>query len=165
MQQENSFKPINTLICMVGLPRAGKSTIALKMNYPIVNIDSIRLALHGQAFIPEAEELVWSMAMIFVRSLFNAGHAIVTLDATNTTIERRKKWISKDWQTVFCPVKTSKEECIERAISSGKDYLIPVIERMSESFEDFSEKELSKCLIIFPTKEEMEENHGRLRRE
>ncbi len=36
-----------TLILMVGLPRSGKTTRARQIDHPIVNPDSIRLALHA----------------------------------------------------------------------------------------------------------------------
>ena len=81
---------------MVGLPRSGKTTRALELGYPIVCPDAIRLAIHGQAFIPEAEPVVWAHAKIMARALFLAGHNDVTIDATNTTFKRREFWIEED---------------------------------------------------------------------
>lgn len=46
-----------TVILTSGLPRSGKTTWALKQSLSIVNRDAIRLALHGQPFIPEAEDI------------------------------------------------------------------------------------------------------------
>ncbi|KKK82651.1 hypothetical protein LCGC14_2801230, partial [marine sediment metagenome] len=46
------------LILTVGLPRSGKSTWARKQGHPIVNPDSIRLALYGEPFIEEAEPMI-----------------------------------------------------------------------------------------------------------
>ena len=124
------------LICTVGLPRSGKTTWAKEQLSPIVNPDSIRLALHGQRYQPEAEHFVWAIAKVMVRSLFLAGHDFVIVDATNTTEKRRKDWVSDEWETVFHHIKTSKEVCIERAQSANDAEIIPVIERMSENFEE-----------------------------
>ena len=74
-----------TLILTVGLPRSGKSIWAKKQGIPIVNPDSIRLALHGKAFILEAEDFVWTIAYTMARALFLAGHETVIIDATNIT--------------------------------------------------------------------------------
>lgn len=123
-------KPI--LIATVGLPRSGKTTWARNSRWlgPVVNPDSIRLALHGQRFCASAEPFVWAIAKIMVRSLFLAGHSMVILDATNTTRKRRDEWQSDDWITYFKVLPTSKEECLLRA--AGDTKIIPVIERMKE---------------------------------
>jgi len=119
---------MNTLYVTVGLPRSGKSTWARQQRVPIVNPDSIRLALHGQRFYPPAEPFVWAMADLMVRALFIAGHNKVILDATNTTKSRRDKWLSVKWTTCYVLFGTEKEECIRRA---GDDSgLIKVIELM-----------------------------------
>jgi len=121
------------LILTVGLPRSGKSTWAKQQGYPIVNPDSIRLALHGQRFEKLAEPFVWAIAKTMVRSLFLAGHDTVIVDATNTTQGRRDEWESDEWQVTCRIIATSEEECIRRA---GDDQeIIPVIERMAERFE------------------------------
>lgn len=67
------------LLVTVGLPRSGKSTWAKQQGAPVVNPDAIRLALHGQAFLQEAEPLVWVMAKYMVEALFLAGHSTVIL--------------------------------------------------------------------------------------
>lgn len=124
------------LILTVGLPRSGKSTWAKKysklMGTPIVNPDSIRLALHGKAFEPLAEEFVWAIAKIMVRSLFLSGHEEVILDATNITKKRRDMWKSPDWITKCVLFNETKEECIKRTTDPE---LIKVITRMNEQFE------------------------------
>lgn len=116
----------------VGLPRSGKSTWAQEQTFPIVNPDSIRLALHGEPFIKAAEPMVWCLAKYMVKALFNAGHFFVILDATNITKERRDFWMNDDWECLYQYFSTSKETCIERAIKSHREDLIPVIERMAK---------------------------------
>ena len=123
------------LICTVGLPRSGKSTWARKQGHPIVNPDSVRLAMHGQRFQALAEPFVWAVVHCMVKALFLAGHNVVILDATNTTKKRRDEWISKGWDTVFLVVGTLAHECIRRAKAEGDEVIIPVIERMYESYE------------------------------
>ena len=124
-----------TLYILIGLPRSGKSTYAQSMGHPIVNPDSIRIALHGQAFIKKAEPFVWAIAHKMVESLFLAGHNDVVLDATNTTSKRRKEWLSDAWDCRYIYLERPQHICVERAKSSGMDYLIPDIERMAKSLE------------------------------
>jgi len=123
------------LYLTVGLPYSGKSTWAKRQNVPIVNPDSIRLALHGQRYVKEAEELVWAMAKIMVRSLFLAGHDQVIVDATNNTRKRRDVWMSSEWDIYFKVFYVTAAECIARAKAEGDDEIIPVIERMQKQHE------------------------------
>jgi len=124
------------LILTVGLPRAGKSTWARKQGFPIVNPDSIRLALHGQPYIPSMEPYVWAIARTMVESLFLAGHDTVIVDATNITKKRRKAWKSDKWEVYLQPFTLQKEACIQQAIYDGREDLIPVIERMANELEE-----------------------------
>ncbi len=121
------------LFLTVGLPRSGKSTWAREQGCPIVNPDSIRLALHGSNYQALAEPFVWAIAKTMVRALFLAGHAKVVLDATNTTQARRHEWRG-DWRVQYQLFDVPADVCIERAKASGREDLIPVIERMAESF-------------------------------
>lgn len=131
-----------TLICTVGLPRSGKTTWARKQNLPIVSPDAIRLALHGQRFIAEAEPYVWAIAKTMVRALFLAGHSFVILDATNNTRKRRDEWQSKEWTTCFKVINTPSRICLERARAEGDEYIVPVIERMVAEHETLHADEL-----------------------
>jgi predicted kinase len=130
-----------TLIAMVGLPRSGKSTWAKKAGHPIVSPDAIRLAIHGQRFIAEAEPFVWAIAKAMVRSLFLAGHGAVILDATNNTRKRRDDWKSKEWETVFKVIGTPDSVCLERAIAEGDEYIVDTIKRMSAEHEPLGDDE------------------------
>ena len=127
---------MKTLILTVGLPRSGKSTWARTTGHPIVCPDSIRLALHGQAYIQTAEPFVWVIARAMVRSLFISGHETVILDATNLKRAHRLMWYPEEgvWedtkQKSFIDV--NEGECIRRAKADARHDLIPVIERMAQ---------------------------------
>lgn len=133
MSAQSASKP--TLTVMVGLPRSGKSTLAKASGHPMVNPDSIRLALHGQAFNPAAEPMVWTIATYLVKALFLAGHTHVVLDATNVTRRRRQQWRSAEWDTVYFVMATPVSVCKARARANGQMDLLPVIDRMSRDFE------------------------------
>jgi predicted kinase len=134
---------VKTLILLVGLPRSGKTTWAKEQEFPIVNPDSIRLAIHRQRFIDLAEPFVWAVAKTMVRALFLAGHDTVILDACNTTRKRRDEWKSDDWQTRFVQISTSEGTCIERANEIGDSQIVPVIERMNAQYEALEVDELA----------------------
>lgn len=136
----------NVLILTVGLPQSGKSTWARQQGVPIVNPDSIRLALHGQPFIGLAEPFVWAIAKCMVRALFLAGHETVILDATNTTRMRRDEWISRSWSRQARLFPTDAAVCEERARQTAIDDkhlegLIAAIHRMNEQLEGISDDE------------------------
>lgn len=132
---------MKTLILTVGLPRSGKSTWAKNEKVPIVNPDAIRLALHGQAFIGEAEPMVWTIAKYMVKALFLAGHVKVILDATNVTKARRDEWLSRDWGCKYKVFEVSEEECLRRAEATDQKYLCDIIMRMALQAEPLTEEE------------------------
>lgn len=150
---------MKTLIATVGLPRSGKSTWAIEQGFPIVCPDSIRLAIHGQRFLQQAESLVWSFAWNMVRSLFLSGHDTIIFDATSLT-ERSRNEIRKQMDINYLlssfPISiqykvfaVSKEICIERAEKTFPD-LIPVIERMDRQREPIKLKEPFEKLFKEP---------------
>jgi len=126
------------VVLTVGLPRSGKTTWARSTVWPIVNPDSIRLAIHGQRFVALAEPFVWATAFTMAEALLRAGHDTVVVDATNITKARRKTWVDrfKDRCAVgYHVVTTPAEECIRRARSLGDEGIIPVIQRMAAECE------------------------------
>jgi predicted kinase len=130
------------LVLMVGLPRSGKTTQAQKMPYPIVSPDAIRLALHGQRFAAEAEPHVWAIAKTMVAALFLAGHSVVVLDACNVSRKRRDEWKDARWVREFYVIDTPAAECALRAERSGREDVIPIIDRMSKAWEPITEDEI-----------------------
>lgn len=141
-EQDSYFDPCYRIILMVGLPRSGKTTEALKAHVEtfgvIVNPDSIRIALHGHRFIPEAEPWVWAIARTMAHAVLIAGIDTVIIDATNNTVKRRQMWVDLAKGIEGCEVSavvldTDADECKRRA---GDDsVIIPVIDRMAKAFE------------------------------
>ena len=124
------------LYVTIGLPRSGKTTWARTTGWPIVNPDSIRLALHGQRFYGPAEPMVWAMAYAMVEALRLAGHDRIVVDATNVSAKRRREWESRyegavEWKVID----TSPAECIRRALAEGDTYIVPVIDRMAAEWD------------------------------
>ncbi len=119
------------LTLTVGLPQSGKTTWAKQAGRPIVSPDAIRLALHGKAFLKEAEPLVWAIARYMVAALFLAGHSHVIVDACNISEKRRREWQDERWSLSFKEFDTPADVCIERALAAGRPDLVPVIQRMA----------------------------------
>jgi len=94
-----------------------------------------------------AEKFVWAIAQVMVRALFLSGHDTVIIDATNNTKKRRDEWQSSDWETLFKCFDAPDYKCKERAVKSGREDLIPVIERMWATREPLEggERQISQC--------------------
>lgn len=138
---------MKTLLFTVGLPRSGKSTWSKSTGLPIVNRDSIRLALHGQPFLKEAEDMVTAIEKYMVKSLFLAGHNTVIIDATNLKIRYIKAWKHLGIENVkfkFKVFDTPIYTCIERAFATDKPFLVPIIESMSVDFVNLLDEIYSK---------------------
>lgn len=129
-----------TLICTVGLPYSGKSTWAKTQGFPIVNPDSVRLAIHGERYIAQAERFVWATVYAMIEALFLAGHDTVILDSTATTRKRRAEFKSDKWGTVFKLFHASKAECLKRAEKDERIW--PFIEKMAAQFESLGPDEI-----------------------
>lgn len=125
----------NILVLTVGLPRSGKSLWAKGTGLPVVNPDAIRLALHGQAFVPDAEAMVWAIARYMVKAQFVYGHKVVILDATNINNHFRDQWLSSQWKCVYKVFDTPADVCVRRAMEDGNVELWHVIEKMAPQLE------------------------------
>lgn len=139
-----------TLVMTVGLPRSGKTTWAQKQGVPVVQPDAIRLAIHGQAYLHQAESLVWAHADVMVRALFGAGHRVVILDSTAGQKHRRDRWRWTSWDLRFKVFDTPREVCEERAREWGREDLLPVIERMARTWEPLDSHELMELVPVLP---------------
>jgi predicted kinase len=133
------------LIAMYGLPRSGKTTICRKLandtGAPVVNRDTIRLALHGHAYLGKAEPFVKAIGNVMVESFFLYGYSIVIYDETCFSRAARESLKSPLWKTQFYEVSTPPEVCKERAIETDQAYLLPVIDEMWARREPLGEDE------------------------
>lgn len=148
------------LIVFVGFPRSGKTTkaqeLSKQLNAPIVNPDSVRLAIHGHAYIQSAENFVWATTKAMVHSLFLAGHDTVIIDACNNIKKWRDEWRYGPWEIVFEVVNTPVEVCLERCAAQVNEpdlseegmkrrenarKLMETIERMAFHHEPVTEEE------------------------
>ena len=125
----NNMDFSKTVVLTCGLPRSGKSTWSIKQGYPVVNRDSIRLALYGQPYIQEMESFVSNIEEVMVKSLFNAGHKIIIIDATHLKQKYIDYWKNR-YNVCIKYFFTKIEICKERVIDTNKEYLISVIDRM-----------------------------------
>lgn len=132
----------NRLYMTVGLPRSGKSTWARSTKLPIVSPDAIRATFYKEPFNSAYEPHVWQHAHIMVKALFNAGHDTVILDACNTTEKRRNKWLDPEYAIDLIYFSTPEDVCLERAVRTGRSYLVEVIIRMAKEIEVPSREEV-----------------------
>lgn len=126
------------LILTVGLPRSGKSTWALKQECPVVAGDAIREAIFGKLWWPPGEHQVMMTSRTMVRSLFFAGHNKVIFDSINVTQLSRRFWLPTEdcpWLLEYTVISTPFKTCIQRAIESKQEYLLPVIEACTIQWE------------------------------
>lgn len=140
------------LIFLVGLPAAGKSTIAeryRKLGYVVLSSDKMREHLYGNVNIQEHNPELFTRMYRIAREMLNINKSVV-IDATNLTLKNRKNAINsiltntrKDKiqldlnninviaEIVLCPY----NECIDR--NKSRDRVVPphVIENMYKSWE------------------------------
>lgn len=147
LEEQREFPPNQRVILLVGLPRSGKSTWAREMmemyGYPIVEPDAIHLALHGKRFDASSCDEVWKTAHLMAKALLLAGHYNIIIDATNTNEKARQRWaralldINPKLHFECVVFATSVKKCKERAVKTGQEDLLPVIDRMAAGA-DFS---------------------------
>ena len=151
------IEPTFKLICMMGLPRSGKTTAARKLSRilgaPIVNRDSIRLALHGQRYQKLAEPMVRAIALVMVRALFEAGHRVVIVDETNLRRSTRDFWRDEAWVTEILSVPTLPKICMRRAKAASDKAIQPVIQDMANAWEIPEQNELRYSPVLVDEKE------------
>lgn len=148
------------LFFTVGLPRSGKSTWANKWvkfeTYSdafnsalwnsehlftnatprvIISGDDFRRALYGRAYQIEAEGAVFAMMDVATRALLSRGFDVI-VDETCTTEATLIRYLRIDPEATPIFIETSEEECIARAIKTGKPYLVGPIERMAKQLKE-----------------------------
>ena len=142
------------LFFLVGLPQSGKSFVANKwfkkpeLDYdfdggeaqdPIVTVekprvvlggDDFRHAVHGREFQAESEGLVFATMDVCAKALLDRGFDVL-IDETSTTEATLCRYLRIDPEATPIWIDTPVEVCKQRALASGRDYLIRPIERMA----------------------------------
>lgn len=130
-----------TIQLMVGLPRSGKSTVVKHLvqtkGWPVVNRDSIRLAVHGKEFIAKTEDFISYLEIKMVESLYLAGHNNIIIDSTNCTKAKRDRWkqFVGDGKVFYHVCDRSAGGCIRQAKSEGNERLVKTINEMAENYD------------------------------
>jgi predicted kinase len=165
---------MSNLYFTIGLPRSGKSTFCNKWvtnsinildnnrftynaspYYPaspprtIVCADSIRLALTGERWNLNIEDIVDVVKHTMIKSLLLRGMDVI-VDGTHTTLHNIKKLFRIDNQAKYVFIDTSAEICRNRAIADNMSDLIPVIDRMENQRTEhkFADLEYTRQQII-----------------
>lgn len=134
------------MFVMVALPRSGKSTYVDKYlhNIPRISADQLRLLIYGRRYLAEKEHLVWWVRDIMLRALMQQELDVV-IDQTNITRARRRELIrlaeEYGYTTVAVVLERDIGTCKERAVETGQEDLIPVIEEYALNYEPVSESE------------------------
>lgn len=146
------------LYATVGLPRSGKSTYAdkwvlgdelpprgdefdiftvRKLERPrvIVAGDDFRTALHGKEYLLEAEAQVFATMDVAIRALLARGFDVI-IDETCTTEDTLSRYLRLDLNFTPVFIDTPAEVCVERALATGKDYLVLPIQNMARQLAD-----------------------------
>jgi hypothetical protein len=139
------------LYFLIGLARSGKSTLARRwlnkeIDFPCINRltphigvnqprvivcrDQIRLAL-GHRYNGFVEDFVAATATAMTRALL-IDHDVL-LDETHTTASNIKKAFQIDPMAIWYHVNTDASVCKERAVATGQEDLVPVIDRMMKN--------------------------------
>lgn len=95
----------------------------------VISGDDFRTAIHGMSYIPEAEGLVFATMDAAIRALLRRGFDVI-VDETCTTEQTLLRYLKIDSNAHPIWIDTPAEVCKQRAIDTGKPYLLGPIERM-----------------------------------
>lgn len=127
-----------------GLPASGKTTymdyLRKESDFVVVSPDTIRYEIFNTQFDKTVEPMVWFTANAMAKLILFQGFNVV-IDATNTTVYRRKGWIElakemgAETNSVYFNVPL--EEVLKRNRERDPDEIVPdeAIERMDREFE------------------------------
>lgn len=162
-----------TVYVFIGLPRSGKSTIAVQWqdqtqdfivesnkvtlqgidasprdysisNRVVVRADDIRLDVTGQRFYAPAEKQVAQIKETMVRVLLKQNVDIL-IDGTHTQEYSIKEVLGYDKNAVFYYVPTPADTCKLRAIATDQEDLVPIIDRMDTNLRKMVMQHLGYC--------------------
>lgn len=111
-------------------PSAGEDidVVVIRPNV-VVSGDEFRKAVHGHAYIKEAEELVFANMTTACRALLNTGHDVL-VDETNSTLTSIYRLLLVDIDATPIWLDFNEKDCVRRAAETGKAYLELPIRRI-----------------------------------
>lgn len=95
----------------------------------VVSGDEFRKAVHGHAYIKEAEELVFANMTTACRALINSGFDVL-VDETNSTLTSIYRLLLVDIDATPIWLDVPEKTCIQRAIDTKRFYLLKPIQRI-----------------------------------
>lgn len=113
----------------------------------IVCTDDIRLALHGQRFLKDAEAMAWAIHTYMVKAHLIRGTDVI-IDGTNTTEDSILRILNADPDATYVLIDTPPEVCKERAVASGHLNLVEkgVIDRHARQLAKLKEEGVDKVV-------------------
>ena len=122
----------------VSIPRAGKTTFAQRWknegkNRVLVSGDQIRLAVYNQRFSVRGEPMVHAVKQYMLRTLLLEGYDVL-FDDTNTTWKSVQMVFEIDYSARYIIIDCDPVECQRRAMESGQEDLVRVIEKMYPNY-------------------------------
>lgn len=141
------------IIFMIGLPRSGKSSW-VKNNKSesdiVISKDHLRLLTYNQRFWAEGENMMKTVHSIMLRCLMEQGANII-IDDTNfckylrkPIIDLAKKYNYNSIKAILPVDYKNIDLCKERAVFTGQNDLISVIDNMADKFEEPDNIEFTK---------------------
>jgi predicted kinase/predicted nucleic-acid-binding Zn-ribbon protein len=129
------------LYFMVGLPRAGKSTLMNKWksegpNRVIICFDNIRLALYEKDHLQQMEPFMWEFGLTMANTLLLSGYDIM-MDDTHTSKWKRDHYKTMGGHGMY--LNTPLDVCLKRAPQAHVEFLA-AINRMAGRLENFNPK-------------------------
>ncbi len=137
---------------LCGIPGSGKSTLAQSFQGFVVSTDSIRKFLWNDESEVRHDKLVFEVADSIIQYML-ASKSDVIFDATNLTVERRRKYVSLaknlgakvtvHW--VNCPVEVALHHNARR----DRKVPVPVIKALHKSLQPPTSAEGMDKIIIY----------------
>lgn len=97
--------------------------------------DDFRIGVHGMEYLRTSEGLVFATLDAAARALLSRGFDVL-IDETSTTPETLLRYLLIDINAQPILIDTPEEECVRRALASGKNYLVEPIRQMARQKEE-----------------------------
>lgn len=126
------------LYALCGLPHAGKSTwanswakesIITQRPRVVLAGDDFRWALTGHEYLPHAEAHVLAVIDTAALALIRRGFDVL-IDETSTSKPTLMRYLRIDPHFKLIFIDTPADECRRRVRETGREYLLPVIDRL-----------------------------------